>query len=366
MSDGDLVLNVGNIRLFGWESISVTLGMERCPNSFTLTMSERYSKELENATVRAGDKCEVVMGGEKVITGYVNRFNPSITRSSHTITVSGRGKCQDLVDCSANWRGGVFKNVTLEKIASSLAKLFDIKIKMLANPLKVIPNFVLQYGETNFEIIQRLAKYSKVLCYEDADGDLVFSDIGITRAGSGIEEGKNVKEANYNSADDQRYSEYFGFISAIDAFQGELGAASGIIGSIKDEGVKRYRPLFIVAENGDIGYQTLQDRLVWERNRRMGRGNQLKVTVDSWKDSAGKLWQPNTLVYINIPTLKIKEVQWVISEVTFLRDNSGGTRATMLLMPPEAFSVQPIIFMPFPFVELGLPNQELPNGVLQK
>lgn len=361
MNDGDLVLKVGNTNIQGWESIRVTIGMERCPNDFTLTMSERYAKEFDKVTVRKGEPCTVEIGGKRVITGYVNRFSPSIAAKKHTITVSGRGKCQDLVDCAANWKGGVFKNLTLEKIATPLAKLFGINVKMRANPPKIIPTFVLQYGETNFEIIQRLSKYSKLLCYEDEYGDLVFSDVNFTQAASGIVEGLNVKEAQYISSDDQRFSDYFGFMAAVDPFQSELSSTANMIGTVKDEEIKRYRPMFIVAENGDIGYQVLQDRLTWERNRRYGRGNQLRVVVDSWKDKAGDLWRPNTLVNVNLPTLKLKNLQWTISEVSFLRDNDGGTRSELLLMPPEAFSVQPIIFQPFPLVELGLPNQELPR-----
>lgn len=363
MNDGDLVLKVGNLNLQGWESIRVTLGMERCPNDFTLTMTERYTKELANVTVRKGDPCVVEIGGKRVITGYINRFSPSIAAKKHSISVSGRGKCQDLVDCSANWKGGVFRNLTLEQIARPLAKFFNIETKMKANPTKIIPTFVLQYGETNFEIIQRLAKYSKLLCYEDEFGDLVLSNINFDKAASGVEEGKNVKEASYVSSDDQRYSDYFGFMAAIDPFQSELSSSANVIGRVVDEEIQknRYRPLFLVAENGDIGFQVLEDRLTWERNRRMGRGNQLRVVVDSWKDSSGELWRPNTIVSVNLPTLKLNKLEWTLSEVTFLRDNDGGTRAELLLMPPEAFSVQPIVFQPFPLVELGLPNQELPR-----
>ena len=65
-----------------------------------------------------------------------------------------------------------------------------------------------------------------------------------------------------------------------------------------------------------------------------------KLTCDSWRDSAGKLWQPNYLATVDLPTLKLSKVKWIIATVTFRKDASG-THADLTLMPPDAFSVQP-------------------------
>ncbi|EKA9715412.1 hypothetical protein OM194_004966, partial [Escherichia coli] len=87
-----------------------------------------------------------------------------------------------------------------------------------------------------------------------------------------------------------------------------------------------------------------QQAVNWEMNRRYGRSMALNVTVDSWRDSAGVLWQPNTFVPVSIPALGADSLNWLVSEVTFSRDDETGTTASLVLMPPEAFAVQPYRF----------------------
>jgi prophage tail gpP-like protein len=72
----------------------------------------------------------------------------------------------------------------------------------------------------------------------------------------------------------------------------------------------------------------------------------LVATVDSWRDAAGRLWEPNARVPLDLPKLKISDVEWVISDVTYLR-GAEGTRAELMLMPAEAFEPEPVVLQPF-------------------
>ncbi|MNL78716.1 phage late control protein GPD [compost metagenome] len=67
------------------------------------------------------------------------------------------------------------------------------------------------------------------------------------------------------------------------------------------------------------------------------------MTIDNWRDSAGKLWEPNTLIPISIPQFGLQDEHWLLGDVTFQKDNRGTT-AQMVLMPPEAFAVEPYQF----------------------
>ncbi len=51
----------------------------------------------------------------------------------------------------------------------------------------------------------------------------------------------------------------------------------------------------------------------WEMNRRYGRSRQLNVTLDSWRDSAGRLWEPNTLISITLPVFGLHDEDWLLS-----------------------------------------------------
>ncbi|MBS7812886.1 hypothetical protein KHU32_18195 [Roseococcus sp. XZZS9] len=72
----------------------------------------------------------------------------------------------------------------------------------------------------------------------------------------------------------------------------------------------------------------------------------LEVEVDSWRDSAGKLWEPNFKAPQDLPALKLTNKEWLIAEVPYLR-GKNGTRAHLTLMPEEAFQPEPVILAPF-------------------
>ena len=49
---------------------------------------------------------------------------------------------------------------------------------------------------------------------------------------------------------------------------------------------------------------------------------------------------------VDLPALKVSGQEMVIADVSYLRD-AGGTRAELLVMPPEAFTVEPTPLYPF-------------------
>ena len=110
--------------------------------------------------------------------------------------------------------------------------------------------------------------------------------------------------------------------------------------------VTRFRPKAFIAQSGDPGATVSNAHAQWECNRRIGRGNLVAVTTDSWRDETGKLYTPNTRVSLEAPTLKVQPGQdWLISEVS-LRRGLDGRHADLLLMPPQAFSPEPILYLP--------------------
>jgi prophage tail gpP-like protein len=80
--------------------------------------------------------------------------------------------------------------------------------------------------------------------------------------------------------------------------------------------------------------------------RRAGRSRTVRVKVDSWRDSAGTLWTPNTLASVNLPSQKLVAAGFLISEVSYVRNDEDGTTADITLMPPDAFRPEPILLQP--------------------
>jgi prophage tail gpP-like protein len=79
----------------------------------------------------------------------------------------------------------------------------------------------------------------------------------------------------------------------------------------------------------------------WEVARRYGRSQVVEITSDSWRDSNGHLWQPNTLCRVSRPQTGFKK-ELLIAEIEFVQGESG-THANLVLMPPQAFKPQPLV-----------------------
>ncbi len=365
----DLTLRIGGADIQGWQQIRVTRGVERVPSDFEIVMTERFPGELHAVSVVPGAACQVLLGDDVVITGYVDRFAPGISASGHQVRVSGRGKCCDLVDCSAEWPGGQINGTSALDIATKLAAPYGISVALApgVDPGPAIPQFNLILGETAWELIERVCRYAALLAYELPDGSLLLNQVGTQAQASGFAQGQNVQAASIQYGMDMRYSDYVSFIQSMETL-GDLGPG-GVDGNqivrITDPTVTRHRQLDIIAEAGAGGIQIAAVRAQWEMARRWGRSFVCRLTADSWRDSAGALWQPNMLAPLDLPILKTAGVQWIIGEVSFVLGRDGTT-ADLTLMPAAAFDPQPTLLQPMWLMELGAasPDQLAPGGFL--
>ena len=344
----EITLEVGGKIISGWDSVRVTRGIERFPSDFDLGLMDYYPGTADKQTVNEGDSCIVKFGDDRVITGYVDDWSPSISRSRHEVRATGRGKCGDLVDCSAEWPNNVISNCNVLDIATRLASFYGITVTSDVNDLQTVPQFTINWGESPQEIIDRVCRWAALLYYDTSDGNLLLTRVGTRRAASGIEEGVNVEDAYYRKSMADRFSDYVGVSLGVSPISGWApGAAydSVTLATARDPDAAsmRYRKHIVLVESTMLAKDRAQNCIDWEMNRRYGRSRQLYATTDSWRDKAGKLWEPNTLIPVHIPTLDLADTELLIASVTFIRDDRG-THAPFTLMPPAAFSVQPYEF----------------------
>jgi Mu-like prophage tail protein gpP len=344
MSD-DLTLVIGSQQISGWKSIRVSRGIERCPSDFEIEATERFPGANE-VQISPGDECTVFLGYDIVISGYVDRIRPRIKKNDHAVVVSGRGKCQDLVDCSVYKSGFQYLNMHVLDIAKQMAAEMGVSVFLAGGTDQgdVIPQLNVIMGETPYDVLERLCRFRAMLLYEDTDGSLLLSGIGIQSAASGFQEGINVEEAEGIYAMDGRFSTYVAVQQGLDVWR-DVGDGGNLIAIETDPGVPRNRPKVIIAEGVYGGQDVAAQRAKWEKARRYGRAFAVRLTTDGWRDSAGALYEPNTLVTLDIPSLKLNGKTWVISDITYTK-NMQGTHATMTIMPPQAFDQQPVILNP--------------------
>lgn len=329
----------------GWTGVRVSRGIERCPSDFDIEFTEP-SPNVSDVLVQPGDQCEVYLGPDLVLSGFVDRYMPSYDAHGHTIRITGRSKCQDIVDCSAKWPGGQLLNTPLLQVAQKLCAIYGIPVTLApgADQGNPIPQLNIMVGEPIYDVLERLCRYRALLLYDQPDGSLLLSGIGTVQAASSFQEGINVLAASAMYGMDGRFSEYDAVRQSLDTCR-DVGNGGNLIANVFDTGVPRFRYRAIVAESVFGGQDVAVLRANWEMARRMGRSFQIRLTTDTWRDSAGVLYTPNTLVTLNLPGLKLKPQPWLISDVTYKR-NEGGTTCDLTIMPPQAFFQEPIILNP--------------------
>lgn len=350
----DVSLLIGGRRWSGWTDVRITRGIERLPSDFQVSLTEFSPTERgRGIEILRGDPVQVLIGEDAVLTGYVDRIMRSLDTRSHTVTITGRSKCADLVDAAAEWPGGQIVGSTVLEIAQKLAAPYGINVTAPGDPGPAIPKFNLMLGETPFAIIERLCRFGQLLAYDDPDGDLVLSTVSSRQTASGFREGVNVMRASFVGAMDQRFSEVVAYQQSV-ATLNDIGEGGNLQAMISDTAVPRHRRHVVISEtSGGIGWEIAGRRAGWEAARRRGRSTVVQVSTDSWRDSKGVVYAPNRLALVELPTLRVSSALLTIGEVTY-HSGPGGTQCDLTLMPPEAFTPQPFdVRQLLPFAELA-------------
>lgn len=346
-----LTLIVGSQALTGWQRVSVTRPLATLPASFSIEVTEKYPNASE-IILQPGQPCSIKIGADLVLTGYVDRYATSISAGLHNVRIEGRSKSEDLVDCSAlvanttagspSTPGMQILNGDVVSIARQLAAPYNVTVNCSAEgPFQPLPQFNINLGETVWEIIDRITRYSGLVAYDMPDGSVMLATVGTASMASGFSLGDNVESADVMLSMDQRYSQYEGHVISTMALGTDAGVNMPGVGEIvTDAEVPRFRKLYIISEQYVMGTPLAGQRAMWEKNRRWGQSFNFNVTCDSWRDAAGTLWAPNMLAPISAEELKVSDKSWLIGTVTYLRDESGQ-HARLGLWPKEAFSVEP-------------------------
>ncbi|MHB1183402.1 MAG: phage baseplate assembly protein [Desulfobulbia bacterium] len=329
----------------GWKSVSVRRSLDSFASSFDLTLTDNQAGEAR--TIKLGSPCQVRIGGEKLITGYVDRIRPKYDAKRRSLTVSGRSKVADLVDCSlppGTFGAGQQNSRTLLQLAATVGKRFGVTARSEVAGLEPIRISNLSPEQNIFEFLELHARTAGVRLVDDQDGNIVISRAGKERVTTALVLGENIEEGDGEFSERDRFSEYYFYGQSSNSLDNVPEAAAHISGVAKDTAV-RYRPTVVIAEGAMDGLGMAKRRAEWQRNVQYGRSRQATYTLSGWKHEKG-LWQPNTNVLVQDEwmgfTGKDGKGEWLmIGTVEFVLDG-GGQRTRLTVMPAEAYDLIPL------------------------
>ncbi len=357
--------------LQGWTSVSVSAGLTMATRAFTVGVTYPWpqAKNVISA-IEIGDPVEVWIGSDPVISGYVFAVPISYSADSISVSISGRSKTADIVDCapvawaidqpsgasSVRWSttravpvSGALQtaatpsavqwtNAKIEQIAADLCAPYGVDVSAQVDTGAPVTCHALDPGETVFESINRLLSLGQLFAMDDAAGRLVITEPGAGGdAAGGLVLGGNILSCSANRDGSDVFSDY-----VIEGQRAGSDTAFGVVTShiraVAKDSRSRYR-LYMNAQSGGVTQSLCQRLANFEKRRRRALLQQVTYTVVGWRDSAGKLWRPNTFVRVKDFLLGI-DARFLLAEVEYQLSEQGFV-SVLNLAPIEVFEAAP-------------------------
>lgn len=322
----------------GFKSVSITLPLMSLCRSFSMVLTDKWQVDQEDFQIKTGLRSECYLGENPVIDSYIDSMSIALREGSRNITIGGRCRTQDVVDCSVT-KTFEYLNAGILEIAQDICKPFNVRVTSELSDLgDKFDKVTVKQGETCFELLLRLARMRKLVMISTATGDIVIERIGQRRSKTALIEGENVKTAILDSDNSDRFSEYQ-VKGQSNGLVGNPQDSTSSLGKAFDKGIKRFRPTILQAD-GSSDTDSAQSAAEFESSIRASKSLSVKVVVQNWRRKDGQIWSQNEIVPVDIPSVGIKR-DMLISNVTFQDDNDGGKITTLELLRKDALEFKP-------------------------
>jgi prophage tail gpP-like protein len=326
----------------GWTSVTVNRSIETMAGNFDLGVNVQIATDL--SSLAPGKPFTLAIDDQIVIAGYTDGRRREMNADSMKITISGRDKTADLIDCAAVYKGGQWKNRTLEQIARDLCQPYGVNVRWeLTDAASAAPfsGFTLDPSETVHEALGRAARARGVLITSNPAGELVFTHADDTHTDR-LALGDSLLTLSLEEDNRDRFSEYIvkGYARANGKFGDTINVRNiaSQKGSATDSGVTRYRPTIIIADS-KIDAPSAQGRALREMRRHLAKAIRFEAQVDGWRRADGQLWMPNILVDIDASKFAIQTGPLLVCKAVLTLDDKDGMKTQLTLAPRDGYLV---------------------------
>jgi prophage tail gpP-like protein len=351
-----VLLTDDGLMLTGWKAARISRSIEVATSSFELSCSA--DANTLKLISKEGAPVKISIGDDVVLSGFIETIEHTLAPRTHLITLSGRGKLADLVDCSCRI-DKVNANTSLEALCTAIATPYSVDVfvppngtQAILDKLPVLPRQIVSITETAWEVIERYARYCGMLVFESEEGELTISTAGTELGGSGIALGQNVEAIVCTKTTLGTFSTFNAVLSAYSAGADDEGVTNlPVVTVVAKNNTGRLRPTYFVSEQSATDRRFVEKRVNWMASRAYGRSRRVRALVDSWRDASGSPWIPNTNYPVSADTVGIPEnTILLLAEVTFILDKLG-THAELVFGPRQGFLPEPIALDVLPMDE---------------
>lgn len=330
---GSISLEVGGLRYSGWEAMQVSDSLESISGSFSLNVAANLDIEEE-------DPCVVRIDDQLVLTGHIERINPTFNETTDDFTASGNSKAYALAKCSANLDRWLFRNANVFDIAKKVAEPYGIDVSAQQG-LELAPaprKLAITPGDTGFDVILAAAKASGVHVVSTPEGGIRLTRTGTQRASDALVEGENIVagSGNYDASD--RFYRYIA-LAQTSGTDRAFGDATRLRSQAFDVDVKRQEQTLILRPEAGHSVAYNKSYADWQARIRAANARSAQVQVEGWTQTDGSLWRKNQIVAVRSPRLRING-DMLIAQCDYVKDE-GGEVTNIRIVRTDAYLPSP-------------------------
>jgi prophage tail gpP-like protein len=323
-------IEVGGDVFTAWEKVEARASFDEACRSFTLKAANELGAAATHATFALGVELKIFANDDLLLDGYVDRRRAKLGEDETGITIVGRSKSCDLVDCSAVHDSGDFENFTPVEIGNAIAAGIAARFET-DQTLEKVESYSLAQGKTIFTVVEELCRDQNKTLTGTAAGNVLVTKAGTRRHAGGLYEGVNIIEADSDHNACNRHSKY---IVRGQSATGHGAEALEIEAFANDGKVRRFRPLIIVQKEAS-SKKRAKGRAATRRDRAAGNALGCDVTVQGFRDESGTLFEPGRLIWTESETLGI--AQDMLIESAEFSQGKDGSLTSLGLVDPRAY-----------------------------
>ena len=341
----------------GWKVVNIQKSLDSLVGAFNLTVTDQWTiatnrndKKKSFWALYPGDKIEILVDDKMFFTGYVDQLSSNIDATGRNISISGKEKTVDLVDCSETTDKNQFEDKSFLVIAKQVCDPFQIKalIDSGVNVGGKLKNITVNPGESFFQTLDKAARDRGLLITTNEDGNLLITKSGARVSKVGLVEGKNIKSISISVDHSNRFKTYKAYGQGADikiesapgsSWQSVSNNAVAI-----DKGITRKRTKML-SVSGSSENIDMQNRVRWEAKTRAARSETIVIETPSWtkpSDKINELWKVNEIVHVTAESSGI-DGDYLIGTISYSQSYNGGESCTMTLIRPDAYLPEPVV-----------------------
>lgn len=331
-------------------SADVTTSIESMAGDYSFTASSVNA----TPTFKKGDSIVASVDGEKKLTGFIDEVSGTDQEGNHTVTYSGRDKTGDFQDSQINIIDELRPSGAL-----TLKRIIEAVISHLGSDLLVIDNvnpaafdvaedrINTEVGQSTLDFIMPLARKRQVLLPSDSDGNIVIAQSQPIDSGATLQRllrsnTNNIISQSWTLDDKKEFNKYIHRGQLDPRALNSAGAASttsvedqGAIVTVSGPRVGRQR---VIVEEGSYSSGQLKDRALWASQLAKARATRFSCVVQGHRNTAGALWEENTLVQINSEVADITR-KMLINTITFSQGEGQATVTSLEFVEKDVYTI---------------------------